>query len=410
MKSEWTMKTRPVLLNNWEATYFDFDADLLTKIAKEASGFGVKLFVMDDGWFGVKYPRTDDSHGLGDWIINPKRFPDGLATFVDGINKLGDRKGMHFGIWVEPEMVNAQSELYEKHPDWVLHSGTYDRTEQRQQLVLDLSRTEVQDYIIDSITALLTSANISYVKWDMNRGMHEMTRPSTAHAYILGLYRVLEALTTKFPKILWEGCASGGGRFDAGILHYWPQTWTSDNTDAKDRLAIQFGTSLVYPPSAMGGHVSACPNHQSGRTTPLEFRAHVAMMCGSFGFELNPLAFTEEEKKMIPDFIALSEKISPLVIRGDQYRLASPNDSNWPSVQYVSEDGDKAIVIAFQVENRINILVPPVRMQGLDVNAEYLVQGWDEDIKVIGSTLMQAGLMLSWQGDFQSRILWLTRC
>lgn len=413
-RSKFTLKTRPALLNNWEATYFDFDANMLYDIAKESAGLGVKLFVMDDGWFGDRHPRTSDAAGLGDWVVNPKRFPNGLADLVKRVNGLrpSGPEGMRFGIWVEPEMVNPASELYESHPDWVLHAAAYDPpSTQRNQLVLDLSLKAVQDYIIDAMTALLKSANIGYVKWDNNRGMHEMSTPSKAHSYMLGLYRVMDTLITAFPTVLWEGCASGGGRFDPGVLHYWCQSWTSDNTDALDRLFIQFGTSLVYPPSSMAGHISAVPSHQTGRITPIEFRAHVAMMCGSFGFELDPRAFTADEKMVIPALIDLSERINPLIITGDLYRLSRPDESNWPAAMYLSEDGETAVVLAFQMEDRMHEVAPRLRLQGLDKGRKYTVtvagagggEGREED----GETLMGDGLRLGWKGDYQSRVIWV---
>lgn len=426
-RSDFTLKPRPVLLNNWEGTYFDFDANTLYEIAKEASALRVKLFVMDDGWFGDRHPRVSDRAGLGDWVVNPKRFPNGLSDLVNKVNALKPggtgKEGMKFGIWVEPEMVNASSELYEAHPDWILHCEGYERTEQRNQLVLDLSLPEVQGYIIEAITKLLRSANINYVKWDNNRAMHEMSSPSKAHAYILGLYHVLETLTSNFPTVLWEGCASGGGRFDPGLLHYWPQSWTSDNTDAIDRLFIQFGTSLVYPSSSMSGHISAVPSHQTGRITPLKFRAHVSMMCGSFGFELDPRTFTPDEKRLIPDLIELSEKMNPLVIGGEMYRLRRPDESNWPAVEYLSTDGRLAVVLAFQMQSRIHELAPPFRLQGLDEGRSYRVIGIggrggkeDEDgkerskeleMELDGGWLMGDGLRLDWKGDYQSRVVWV---
>ena len=411
MQSQFTLETRPTLLNNWEATYFDFDADTLYQIAKEASELGVKLFVLDDGWFGDKRPRVNAKAGLGDWVVNPKRFPHGLDDLVDKVNALGS--GMKFGLWVEPEMVQQASELYEAHPDWVLYSSGYDRSEQRNQLVLDLSLREVQDHIIDAMTKLLRSANIGYVKWDNNRGMHEMPLPSTAHRYMLGLYRILETLTSRFPTVLWEGCASGGGRFDAGLLHYWPQIWASDNTDGLDRLFIQFGTSLVYPASSMGGHISAVPCHQTERTTPLVFRAHVAMMCGGFGFELDPRAFTAEEKKIIPGLIELSEKINPLVIRGDLYRLSRPDEGNWPAALFLSEDGHSGVLLAFQMQNKMHQIAPALLLEGLKSGDKYVVEGSglggtkNDTVELDGETLMNQGLTLKWVGDYQSKIIWI---
>lgn len=414
--SSWTFKARPTIINNWEGTYFDIDADILYRIASMAAPFGVKMFVLDDGWFGDKYPRINSSAGLGDWVANPKRFPNGLADLVNKINELkplNSTKGMEFGLWVEPEMVNPQSELYERHPDWVLHSGEYERTPHRNQYILDLSLNDVQEYIIDSISSLLSSANIAYVKWDANRRMNEMAEPATAHAYMLGLYRVIGTLRERFENVLWENCSSGGGRFDPGILHYWPQTWASDNTDGIDRLRIQFGNSMCYPPSAMTGHVSAVPNHQTGRTTPLRFRAHVAMMCGSFGFELDPKHFTDEEKESIPALIELSETVNPLILNGDLYRLSRPDLGNWPAAQFVSEDTHTAVVLAFQMAHRVQLDTPPLRLQGLDAAAIYEITLIGDKRQVVGKldgkSLMAEGLALRWNGDYQSKVIWLER-
>jgi alpha-galactosidase len=317
----------------------------------------------------------------------------------------GSTDKLKFGLWVEPEMVNPQSELYEAHPDWVLHAGRHKRTEQRNQLVLDLSRREVQDYLIDAIGSVLASADVSFVKWDNNRAMHELPSPATAHAYMLGLYRVIDSLTRRFPHILWDGCASGGGRFDPGLLHYWPQSWTSDNTDALDRLHIQFGTSLVYPPSSMGAHISAVPNHQVQRVTPLEFRAHVAMMGGSFGFELDLQALNDDERRQIHDIIALSEEVSPYVLKGDLYRLAAP-EGNYPAALFMLPDGSAGVLLAFCMQARIHKYPPPLFFAGLDCNAAYEV-----DCKTYtGSELMHSGLKLHWDSrDYQSRVLFVRR-
>ena len=406
----WTMKTRPVLLNNWEATYFNFTEDSLVTIATTASKLGVKLFVMDDGWFGDKKPRVNDHAGLGDWVPNPQRFPKGLKPFVERVNNLKvDGEPMKFGIWVEPEMVNPVSELYDAHPDWVLHSGQYERTTKRDQMVLNLSLTEVQDYIIDAISKLLSSANIQYVKWDHNRGAHEMANPATSHAYIIGLYRVLETLTTRFPDVLWEGCASGGGRFDPGLLRYFCQSWTSDNTDAFERLSIQLGNSLVYPPSAMGCHVSQVPNHQMNRVTPIEFRAHVAMMGGSFGFELDLDEVPESDRKTIPALIELSERVNPFVIKGDMYRLADV-ESNWPAVMYVL-DGE-AVILAYQIRSRIKLPEPRLHLQGLDREKTYTIEGLVDGNT--GAQLEDWGITLKWgavgvdkTGDYGSKVMFV---
>ncbi|KAL7624937.1 hypothetical protein AAE478_004151 [Parahypoxylon ruwenzoriense] len=412
-RSNHTFETRPPLLNSWEGLGFDFNESSMVKLAEDAAGLGCILFVNDDGWFGTNYPRNNDSLGLGDWTPNPAKFPDGLGPYVDQVENIAVKNSsgnMQFGLWVEPEMVNPDSDLYKQHPDWCMHAGNHNRTVQRNQLVLNLGLPEVQDYIITVIERILDSAFIRYIKWDNNRGMHEMPSPSASHAYMLGMYRVIDNLTTAHPEILWEGCASGGARFDPGLLHYWPQSWTSDNTDGLERLYIQFGTSYPYPPSAMGCHVSAVPNHQTGRTTPLAFRAAVASMCGSFGFELDPSTLDQTETEVIPAIIARQQQINPIVINGDFYRLALPDKSNWPAALFVSPGADSAVLFAFQIRSALKPLPPPLKLQGLDSNAKYRVSNGTWEQSFSGSTLMSTGLSLSWpHSDYQSFILYLDR-
>jgi alpha-galactosidase len=410
-RSPHTKQTRPILLNSWEGLSFDINQTSLVSLAGEAEELGIQLFVMDDGWFGTEYPRNNDSLGLGDWTPNPAKFPDGLRPYVNQINNytvLNSSTPLQFGIWVEPEMVNPNSTLYQEHPDWVVSSGRYPRTLTRNQLVLNVGLPEVQEFIISTVSNIIDSANIQYIKWDNNRGMHEMARPSDDHTYILGLYRVIDNLTTTYPNILWEGCASGGGRFDAGLLHYWPQHWTSDNTDASNRLTIQMGTSLVYPPSAMGCHVSAIPNGVTHRNISIEYRAHVALMCGSFGLELNPSELSPEERSAIPGIMEEARNINPIVITGSFYRLAIPDETNWPAAQFVSETGDQALVFAFQQLAVIKPAPPPLRLQGLDSNARY----WNnvDNMTYSGNTYMNAGINLKWRAaDYQSKVIWLYR-
>jgi len=306
-------RARPVLVNNWEGTYFDFNADKIMAIAGEASQLGIELFVLDDGWFGV---RDNDSTSLGDWFVNRRKLPQGLDALARGVNGLG----LQFGLWFEPEMVSVDSELYRAHPDWCLHVPGRRRTEGRNQLILDLSRDDVCQYVIDSVSGILSSAPISYVKWDMNRHMTEIGSASlpqerqreTAHRYMLGLYRVLETITSTHPHVLFEGCSGGGGRFDPGMLHYMPQTWTSDNSDAVCRLKIQYGTSLVYPVSTMGAHVSAVPNHQVHRITSLGMRGDVAMS-GVFGYELDLTEMSESEKTEIREQVLRYKELRHLI-------------------------------------------------------------------------------------------------
>ncbi|BCS27802.1 alpha-galactosidase [Aspergillus puulaauensis] len=408
IKSKFATSDRPVLLNSWEGVYFDYNQSTIETLAEQSAALGIHLFVMDDGWFGDKYPRTADNAGLGDWTPNPERFPDGLSPVVEDITNISvngteDTK-LRFGIWVEPEMVNPNSSLYREHPDWVLHAGPYPRTERRNQLVLNVALPEVQDFIIDFMTDLLNSSDISYIKWDNNRGVHESPSPSNDHKYMLGLYRVFDTLTTRFPDVLWEGCASGGGRFDPGVLQYFPQIWTSDNTDGVDRVTIQFGTSLAYPPSAMGAHLSAVPNHQTGRTVPMEFRAHVAMMGGSFGLELDP--GTLQNNTAVPELLKLAEKINPIILTGDLYRLRSPEESQWPAALFVAEDGSQAVLFYFQLRPNVNHAAPWVKLQGLDEEAQYKVDG---EGTFSGATLVNMGLQYTFDTEYGSKVVFIER-
>ncbi|KAJ5120803.1 uncharacterized protein N7515_010191 [Penicillium bovifimosum] len=408
-KSKFAKSDRPPLLNSWEGLGFNLNESNIYNLAKESAEIGAKLFVLDDGWFGKEYPRTSDTEGLGDWVPNPDRFPDGLEPFVKKITDLkvaNSSEKLRFGIWVEPEMVNPKSTLYDEHPDWALHAGSYPRTEVRNQLVLNLALPEVQDYIIKAVSDILESADITYVKWDNNRGMHEVTSPATHHAYMLGMYRVFDTLTSKFPDVLWEGCASGGGRFDPGVLQYFPQIWTSDDTDAVQRISIQMGTSLAYPASAMGAHLSAVPNQQTGRTVPVSFRGHVAMMGGGFGLELDPAEMPEDDKAALPGLIALAEKVSPLVLNGDMWRLNLPEESNWPAVLFISEDGQQAALFVYHVVPNINFAYPRIRLQGLDAQASYKVDG---DAVYTGATLMNLGLQFPLEGEFASQVVMLEK-
>ena len=396
---------RPVLLNSWEAVYFDFNESRILRLARQTADAGIKLFVLDDGWFGEKYPRIDTHSGLGDWYPNPQRFPDGLGPFIEKINSLevaNSDENLLFGLWIEPEMVNPQSQLYQEHPEWVLKAGKYERTMTRNQLVLDISLDDVQAFIIDAVSTVLQSGRISYVKWDNNRYLHEIPEPSKAHRCILGLYRVLEHLTSAFPHVLWEGCASGGGRLDAGLLRYFPVSWTSDNTDALDRLHIQTGMSLAYPATTMGCHVSAVPNHQTKRSTPFSFRAHVAMMGGSFGFEMDPSTLTQDERSVLPSLLALAARVAPIV-SGDIYRLALPDESNWPATLFLADDASAGALFHFQLKSAVNEDTPRIRLQGLDAGALYSFDG--EQKPLSGLTLMNRGMQFHLEGDYQSQIL-----
>ncbi|KAK2601598.1 Alpha-glucosidase 2 [Conoideocrella luteorostrata] len=410
MKSKYATETRPILLNSWEGLHFNYNASTIYNLAKETAALGAKLFVLDDGWFGVKHPRLSDNAGLGDWEVNPQRFPDGLKALVDNITALpvsASSEKLKFGIWVESEMVNPDSSLYEQHPDWALHAGDYPRSLVRNQLVLNLAMPEVQQFVIDSVSKILNSSNISYVKWDNNRGIHEIPSSYTDHQYMIGLYKVYKTLTERFPDVLWEGCASGGGRFDPGILHYFPQIWTSDDTDAVERVHIQFGTSLIYPPSAMGAHVSATPNELSRRNEPIEFRAHVAMMGGSFGLELDPAHMPEGDKAKVPDLLKLAEKVNPIVVKGDMWRLRLPEESNYPAALFISDDKKQAVLFYFKLSRaHINDHWPVIRLQGLDAGAMYKVDG---NQTVSGASLMNRGVSYTFQGEFDSKVVFLER-
>ncbi len=397
---------RPILVNNWEATYFDFSADKLVAIAEEGSRLGIELFVLDDGWFGK---RDADNSSLGDWYEDRRKLPDGLADVAKRINGLG----MQFGLWFEPEMISPDSELYRQHPDWCLHVRGRRRSEARWQLVLDYTRPEVRDYIYESLAEIFSTVPVAYVKWDMNRALTEIgsaalppeRQAETAHRYVLGLYELLERITSQFPDILFESCSSGGGRFDPGMLYYMPQTWTSDNTDAVERLKIQYGTSLVYPVSTIGAHVSAVPNHQVGRNTPLDFRGSVAMS-GNFGYELDLTQFTNEEKDTVQRQVASYKQVRGLVQQGDLYRLQSPFEGNGSSWMFVSADKTEALVYAFQVMAVPNAPQRILRLNGLDPELEYTVEreGGGESSLYGGDRLMQLGLPLSYEPkDYQSR-------
>lgn len=397
-------KTRPILVNNWEATYFDFNAEKIENIGKTAKELGIELFVLDDGWFGK---RNGDNSSLGDWFVDKNKLPNGLGDLANRINNLG----LQFGLWFEPEMVSPDSDLYRSHPDWCLHVPGRSRTQGRNQLVLDLSRDDVCDYIVDSLSSILSSVNISYVKWDMNRNMTEIGSPllpperqrETAHRYMLGLYKVYEKLVTAFPNVLFEGCSGGGGRFDPGTLYYMPQIWTSDDTDAVERLKIQYGTSIVYPISTMGAHVSAVPNHQVHRNTSLKMRGDVAML-GNFGYELDLTKFSDEEKEIVKNQVKAYKKLRELVQFGDMYRLLNPFEKSEASFMVVSEDKTEAFVSYFKVLATPNEPIKRLHLRGLDSHKNYSVEGLNGIFG--GDELMYGGISIpQLQGDYQS-ITW----
>lgn len=392
VRGPWRDRPRPILINNWEATYFGFNEESLLKIASKAKELGIELFVLDDGWFGK---RDTDNCSLGDWVADLRKLPGGVEGIAAKINQMG----MRFGLWFEPEMVSPDSDLYRAHPDWCLHVNGRSRTEARQQLILDLSRREVQDYIISAVSKVLKSAPVGYVKWDMNRNMTEYfsegrdpeNQMETQHRYMLGLYRVLEEITGAFPEVLFEGCSGGGGRFDAGFLHYMPQIWTSDDTDPVERLAIQYGTSFVYPPSAMGAHVSASPNHQTGRVTSVRTRADVALS-GNFGFELDLNKLSEEDINEVRKTVETVKELRGTLQKGEFTRLESPFEGNFTAWQFIGNDGNDAILCAFQRLRRPNATAHRVRMKSLDAEAYY------RDIETgrvySGAALMNAGIVL----------------
>ncbi|WP_026881180.1 alpha-galactosidase [Clostridium akagii] len=400
-------KLRPILVNNWEATYFNFNANKIEHIAKVGKELGIELFVLDDGWFGK---RDSDNSSLGDWTVDKNKLSNGLEDLVKKINDTG----LDFGLWFEPEMVSPDSDLYKKHQDWCIHVDNRLKSQgkyQRNQLVLDLTRKEVCDYIIKAVSDILKSAPISYVKWDMNRGITEMgsaclpaeRQRETAHRYMLGLYRVMDEITSIFPNILFESCASGGGRFDGGILYYMPQTWTSDDTDAIERLKIQYGTSIVYPAITMGAHVSTCPNHQVGRMTSLETRGNVAMS-GNFGYELDLTKFTELEKEIVKKQVKNYKEIRHITQFGDFYRLISPFESNEAAWIFVTEDKTEAIGTYVKVLAEPYVPSKRIKLQGLNSKYKYEVIGYDMTLG--GDELMYIGLdSTRFVGDFSS-IVW----
>ncbi|WP_404408011.1 alpha-galactosidase [Jeotgalibacillus malaysiensis] len=404
VRGEHKGKERPVLINNWEATYFDFTEEKVKEIVHAAAGTGVELFVLDDGWFGK---RDHDRASLGDWIVHQEKLPSGLSGIADEVNQ----SGMKFGLWFEPEMVSPDSELYRNHPDWCLHVTDRRRSESRNQLVLDFANPEVRTNIIDQLKVILSSANIEYVKWDMNRNMTEIGSPSlpadrqreTAHRYMLGLYEVMEEITAAFPHILFESCSGGGGRFDPGMLYYMPQTWTSDNTDAVSRASIQYGTSLAYPASAMGAHVSASPNHQTGRLTSLKTRGYVAMEA-NFGYELDVTKMTEEELSVMSNQIKAYKNMRATVQFGELYRLQNVHEHRCYATIKVNGDQSEAVFLYLHILNEANGPLKRVKLRGLDPHSSYYVDGLDAVYD--GDELMNAGVPVPYpEGDFDS-VLW----
>ena len=390
-KSPYVRKERPILINSWEAAYFDFDEAKLLEIAKEAVDMGVELFVLDDGWFGN---RNDDNAALGDWDVNTAKLPRGLGGLSEDIHEMG----LNFGLWIEPEMVSENSELYRKHPDWCLQMPRRQPSRGRYQLVLDLSREDVRDYIVTSINSVLDSARIEYVKWDMNRFITDAwsaivekeKQGEIYHRYILGLYDIMNRIILTHPEILFCGCSGGGGRFDPGMLYYQPQIWCSDNTDAVCRLKIQYGTTFVYPVSAMESHVSVCPNHQTGRTVPLETRG-ITAMDGILGYELDSTKLTEEEKRICRQQVEAYKRNYPLIVYGDYYRLTNPYTfSEYVAWEHVSQNRDEALISLVLTEKEANDAQRYVKAKGLNPQMQYQVDGMEGSLS--GQALMSAGL------------------
>ena len=399
----WRDRERPVLINNWEGTYFDFNEEKLFSIARAGKELGIELFVMDDGWFGR---RNSDNCSLGDWTVNLEKLPHGLAGLSERIHGLD----MLFGIWMEPEMISPDSDLCRAHPDWCLHVPGRARTEGRNQLILDLTREDVREYVTNAVCSVLRESRADYLKWDMNRNMTEYFSPAlpperrmeTQHRYMLGLYEIMEKVTAGFPEVLFESCSGGGGRFDPGMLYYMPQAWTSDNTDAVSRLTIQYGTSFVYPASAMAAHVSAVPNHQCRRTTDMWMRGNVALCGGSFGLELDVTALSDEEKEHAREIIASAKKYRGLVQKGTFSRLISPLSGKYAAWQFVSPDGKQALLCVYRILSEAG--TPPVRvkMTGLDPAGSYR----DETGEIYsGAVLMYRGFSVQIDGDFGSSLV-----
>ncbi len=405
IRGEYRDKKRPVLINNWEATYFDFDSEKLLSIAREASKLGIEMLVIDDGWFGA---REDDNCALGDWVVNETKLKGGLSYLAAEVNRLG----MKLGLWFEPEMISPDSDLYRAHPDWAIQVPGRTGALARNQYVLDISRQEVRDAIYDSVAGVLRSANIEYVKWDMNRALTDLgstcleadTQGELYHRYVLGLYELQERLVRDFPKLLLENCSSGGGRFDPGMLYYSPQIWCSDDTDAIERLSIQEGTALIYPLSAMGAHIADCPSHSNGRSTPFATRGYVALS-GTFGYELDITKIPEEDRKLIPDQVAMYHRYNDLIREGDYYRIASyQSNHEYDCTMVVSKDKGEALVTFIQVMARPNYRSRRIYLKGLCEKTIYRIEESGEELS--GGALMYAGINIEnlW-GDYLGKLL-----
>ena len=389
---------RPIVVNNWEATYFEFTKEKLCAIIDAAAPLGIDTFVLDDGWFGV---RNDDTSGLGDWFVNETKLPGGLKGVIDYCKQCG----LKFGLWFEPEMVSENSDLYRAHPDWAIGKADVPRCTGRNQLILDMTRQEVVDNVFAQMSAILGSYDISYVKWDMTRHMTEFYSAALpaerqgefAHRYILGVYALAERLKAKFPHVFFEGCSGGGGRFDAGMLYYFPQFWTSDDTDAFERCKIQWGTSYCYPLSSMSCHVSVCPNHQTMRTTPFASRGAIASL-GAFGYELDLASLSLEEKELVKEQIKSYREQEALIQKGDLYRILNPLEGNAFCVAVVAKDKSSAFVVGMQTHAAPADTDHRLRLSGLDAQKRYIIK--ELGISARGDTLMHAGVLFPRVFDF----------
>ena len=383
-RSKYVHESRPVLINSWEAAYFDFTGDTIVDLAKEAASLGIDMVVMDDGWFGK---RDDDNSSLGDWYVNEKKLGGSLSELIRRVHE----QGVKFGIWIEPEMVNEDSDLYRAHPDWAIQISGRKPIRSRNQLLLDFSRKEVRDQVFEQICAVLDQGEIDYVKWDMNRSMADVYAGNLTYDYVLGVYDFMERLTSRYPDLLLEGCSGGGGRFDAGMLYYSPQIWCSDNTDAINRTRIQYGTSFFYPVSAVGAHVSAVPNHQTGRVTNLNTRG-VTAMAGTFGYELNPALLSEEEKQTIREQIQTYKQYERLINEGTYWRLSNPFEDEVSAWMSVSREQDRALVSVVRLVSEANPATVYIRLRGLKPDAVYLEENSGK--QYFGAALMAAGIPL----------------
>lgn len=392
-RGKYVNSVRPVLINSWEAAYFDFNGDTIVELAQEAADLGIDMVVMDDGWFGK---RDDDNSSLGDWEVNEEKLGCSLAELIHKVNNLG----VKFGIWIEPEMVNEDSELYRKHPDWVLRIADRKPIRSRNQLLLDFSREEVRTYIFDKICAILEQGNISYIKWDMNRSMTDVYAGNVTYDYVLGVYDFLEKLITRYPDILIEGCSGGGGRFDAGMLYYTPQIWCSDNTDAINRTKIQYGSSFFYPVSVVGAHVSAVPNHQTGRYTSLNTRG-ITAMAGTFGYEMNPGLLSSGDKEIIREQIRTYKKYEMLICTGDYYRLSNVFEDEFAAWMFVSQDRKQVLLNVVRLDVQGNMATSYVKLKGLHKEAMYVESATGKIYS--GAALMEIGLVLPFpKGEYEA--------